>query len=240
FIANFTDDRDVLVIKPDGGEIKHTKVYSRDDNNFIQKAHVAISVDGSIKADLKTTSRGLNYDNRQDITFESEKDQKLHYKDMYGYLNGVEISKLDFDKQHDKEEPVFIEKLQVNCAKYGKKAGSKLLFAPNLFNRVQSIPTAYENRKTPFEIQRSFIDEDEYLFSIPANMSIEALPDNIKVDKDFGSYEMTIEKIDDQNFKYKRILILNSGVYEKEKYKEYRSFIKTIVKKDKSKLVLTT
>ena len=38
--ANFTDDRDVLVIKPEGGEIIRTKNYENKDNSQIVKATI--------------------------------------------------------------------------------------------------------------------------------------------------------------------------------------------------------
>ena len=35
--ANFTDDRNVVVIKPEGGEIIRTKIYENKDNSQISK-----------------------------------------------------------------------------------------------------------------------------------------------------------------------------------------------------------
>jgi len=50
---------------------------------------------------------------------------------------------------------------------------------------------------------------------------------------------MQIEKIEKNKIKVTREYMLLEGLFSKEKYKEYRAFKKKIVKKDKSKFILT-
>ncbi len=61
FTAGFTDDRDVLLVKPEGGEIVHTKVYEADDS--IQKTTATINLDnaGGFTADVNITTTGFQY-----------------------------------------------------------------------------------------------------------------------------------------------------------------------------------
>ena len=236
FIANFTDDRDVLVVTPEGGEIKHTKIYNASENKQHQKANVIISKNGALKATVNIASRGVNYNNRMYLTSLSEKDKKIVYKNDYSYVNGLEVSKIEI--LNNKEEITLREKVELSTLAYVQKAGSSFLFAPNIFNRQQTIPPSYSNRKTPLKIQRSESELDEYEIIIPEGMSVEGVSDNIEITEDFGSYKVSI-MVNSNSIKYKRELIINAGVYDQSTYTKYRNFIKNIVKTDKSKLVLT-
>ncbi|PHS53544.1 MAG: DUF3857 domain-containing protein [Lutibacter sp.] len=74
YIANFTDDRDVIVIKPEGGEIKHTKKYKTEENLQFTKGSYTIDSLGNIGALIKIESFGTQYnDNLDDCEGESQK-----------------------------------------------------------------------------------------------------------------------------------------------------------------------
>lgn len=59
FIGDFTDDRNVLVLTPDGGKIVRTKVYEAEES--LQENHLNISIDiqGNTVADFQGVSRGI-------------------------------------------------------------------------------------------------------------------------------------------------------------------------------------
>ena len=113
-----------------------------------------------------------------------------------------------------------------------------MLFAVNTFNRSLFIPKRFTNRKLPFEISRGTIEQDEFEIGLPANYTVEALGNNIKVENKFGQYQFNITKINDNKLKYKREFILNEGVYPPEDYEDYRNFRKKIANQDKTKIVL--
>lgn len=237
FIANFTDDRDVLVVTPEGGKIKHTKRYDASENNKHQKATVTILQNGMFKATVNVISKGTYYDDRMPLTTLSEKDQKIAYKSDYSSVNGLEISQIKIT--NNKENSVLEEKMTLKTTAYIQKAGPSFLLAPNIFNKQQTIPPNYSNRQTPFKIQRSQKELDEYEISIPPGMIVEGMPENIELIEDFGVYKVTLTVTPEQTISYRRELMLNAGVYDKAAYNNYREFIKKIVKTDKSKLVLT-
>jgi len=103
--GTFTDDRDVLVIKPEGGEIKHTNILS-DKNSFQKtKANYTISNDGSITAQVEIKSAGIQYDQHYDLEKKSERDIKKHYKSNYWpYINNLTIDKHSFANDKDSFE----------------------------------------------------------------------------------------------------------------------------------------
>lgn len=234
--ANFTDDRDVLIITPQGGEIVHTKQYKTEENLQESSAKIMLASNGSIQAELNIASRGTQYGMHSRIENENEKDQKLYYKERFDHINNLEVQAISLD--NDKNDIVFTEQLKLSASKYGSKAGSRILLKPNLFNKKGSAPPRYENRHLPFEIDRGFTDVDSYDIHLPEGLEVEALMKSVHIENEFGSYSISIEQVSANLLVYKRKLVVNKGEYSKEDYAQFREFYLSIVKHDKSKIVL--
>jgi len=235
--GTFTDDRDVLVITPEGGKIVHTGIY--DINNNYQKtiASYKVSDDGSIEADVNINTGGIQYDDHYVLEGKSKKDIEKYYKNRYwSYINNLHITNYSFN--NIKDSVVFKENVKIKATNYATFSGDRMLFVGNALNRFSSVPKRYRNRKLPLEITRSFIDTDSFSITIPENYTIEALPKSVIIENKFGKYVISIEKTSDNTLKYNRSLLLKKGVHPANDFKEYRNFRKVIAKNDKSKIVL--
>jgi len=236
--ANFTDDRDVLIVTPSGGQIVHTKIYSTNENSQIINSDITLDSLGGFKAKLNITSKGTQYDKYSHIEVQTEKENKLYYKDVFSDINNLQVNSMLFN--NDKNNIVFKEDLDLQVDKYVTKAGDRWLMQPNFFNKFKTAPPRYKNRKLPFEIDRGFVDEDHYQITLPDNVKVEALQDDVVIKNKFGEYHYSIKQIDDKNLVFKRKIIINKGQFSKEDYGAFRKFRLAIVKHDKSKIVLTT
>lgn len=235
--ANFTDDRDVLVITPEGGKVVHTKTYNTEENLKTTIAKVEIDENGAISADVKITSEGTQYSYHKNIGGMNEKDKAMYYKEQYfDNINNLEI--LNMSHENNKDEIVFKEQLELAASKYASVIGENILLAPNMFNKRTVIPPKYKERKLSFTISRGYTDIDEYEVVLAENLEIEALKKAVSIKNKFGLYEVSMDKESENKFKYKRKLIINKGDYKKEDYQEFRAFYLKIAKHDKSKIAL--
>jgi len=234
--ANFTDDRDALVITPDGGKIVHTNAYTALNSAQNTKATVIINGQGQMSATLNITYKGSQYDNHTHLENKNLKDQKLYYKNYYDNINNLKIE--DIVIENDKDNIVFTERLKFKADKYATKAGNRLLVAPNLFNKRSYIPPRYDNRTLPFQIDRGYKDIDVYTITIANNFNFETLKESVDIVNKFGSYKVSIQKKDEKKITYHRELIIKKGKYSKNDYKNFRAFYEDIVKHDKSKIAL--
>ncbi|WP_369992582.1 DUF3857 domain-containing protein [Winogradskyella sp.] len=236
FTAGFTDDRDVLLVKPEGGEIVHTKVYKADDS--VQKTTATIEMDetGSLIADVDIVTTGYQYNLHEGIENKTARDQQLYYKEYWDNINNLTIDNIVIE--NNKDNIVFKEDVKLSSTNYASKSGTRLIFQPNMFNRVTNIPPRYTERKLEFKIDRSFKDVDEFIIKFPKTHKVEAFTEGKTIETKFGTYKFKIEQLDDNSIKYTRTYILNKGNYQKEDYKAFRDFRKKIVKNDKTKVVL--
>ena len=231
FLGDFTDDRDVLVITPEGGIIKRTPAYINDNNLQIIKADINLLPNGNIIATLEKKSYGSQYNDRYHIESYTKKEIDKYYKsNIWDYNNNLEIISNEFT--NDKKNIAFTEKLNVNIAKFAAVKDSSYLFKLNVFNRITRAPKRYRNRQRSLEIARGFTDRDEFTFTIPEGFSLLNLPENKEVSNKFGIYKITFEKLNDTKFIYKRVFSLLKGTHPKGDYKAYRKFRKTVAKYD--------
>lgn len=234
--ANFTDDRDALILTPEGREIVHTKIYSAQENLLDTKASVILTADGDLMANISLNSHGAQYGHHEGIQTSTQKVQKLHYKNYWHNINNVDVVSIIFN--NDKDAIIFTEKVSLTAKKYASKVGNRLFLSPNFFNVLSNVPARYRDRKLPFEIERGFYDKDEYDISIPSSFKIESLQKETHLENKFGKYSYAVTKNDDNTLKFKRTFILNKGAYAKEDYEDFRNFWLEVVKQDQSRIIL--
>jgi hypothetical protein len=239
FIAGFTDDRDVLLITPEGGKIEHTRSYSKDENLQHTKADIELKYDGSIIGEVSIKTYGYQYALHDYIERKTARDQELYYKERHwDYINNLSIDAMEI--VNDKDSVVFTENVKLSAQNYATKSGNRLLFQPNAFNKVTDTPARYKNRMLDFEIERGFTDKDEFTLQLDSNLEIEAMPNDVSIETKFGTYTFSITKLSENQLLYKRIYVLNKGYYAKEDYEAFREFKLNVAKYDKTKIVLLT
>ncbi|MGR7812361.1 DUF3857 domain-containing protein [Lacinutrix undariae] len=236
FIANWTDDRDALVITPQGGKIVHTTSYSEKESVQDTKAEVVLNGNGTINGNVTITTTGYQYALHEGIQNRPVREHDLYFKNHWDYINNLSVTDINFT--NNKDVVVFTENATVNATSYAQKSGSRLLVIPNMFNRVTYTPTRYKNRTLDFEIQRGFTDVDTFIITLDDAYSVEAMPEPVNITNKFGSYSAAITIDAAGKLLYKRTYMLRKGFYPKEDYASYRAFIASIVKHDKAKMVL--
>jgi Domain of Unknown Function with PDB structure (DUF3857)/Domain of Unknown Function with PDB structure (DUF3858) len=235
FIGDFTDNRNVLVVKPNASKILKTTLYPDNLNHQKTKASININSDTSMDSEITIKTKGIQYDNRFFIERESKKNIIKHYKNYWSNVNNLEVLKYAFN--NDKNEVEFTETVNIFAKNYASLTGERFIFSPNAFNKNTFIPNRYRNRKLKIEIQRGYLDEDNFQITIPEGYEIEALPKNISIKNKFGEYVIQIENVNNKII-YSRKLLINKGDYPKEEYESYRDFRKKVFKLDNSKIVL--
>lgn len=236
FIGDFTDDRNVLVVKPSGGEIVRTTAYLNGQNRQNTNAAYTLSSDGAIIAKVKINTTGVQYDDRFSLENDTDQDVEKHYKKYWSNINNLNLKSFEF--ANDKDDVVFEEKLEINANNYASLSQDRMIFVLNAFNKSEYIPKRYRERKRPFVINRGYLDNDTYEIGIPEEFRIESIPESQTISSEFGEYKMEVRLNDEGILHYEKSLALKAGKYPATKYNDYRNFRKKITKLERSKVVL--
>jgi hypothetical protein len=235
--GTFTDDRDVLVIKPEGGEIVRTKIYDDKGNTQIDKGNYSVDENGNFSGSLSIVSEGSQYSSKSRIEHLQPTEKEKHYKGYWDNINNLKLEKITF--LNDKNNVRFTESIQLSATNYGSISTNKIIFPIDAFNQQSANVKRVRNRKNPFQIQRGYLDTDEIEINLPTGFNIEFLPANYELKGKFGEYKTEIIKTENNKLVYKRSMFLNKGKYSNKEYDEYRLFIEQVSRNDNAKIILT-
>jgi Domain of Unknown Function with PDB structure (DUF3858) len=234
--ANFTDDREVVLIKPDGGEVVRTKNYEDAENKQITKGSYSLNENGDFLGKIAMVAEGTQYANKARVERMQPKDKDAYFKEYWDYINNLKISNLKI--ANNKEKIALTIDVELQAATYAAINGNTIMFPLNAFNKYSEVPQRCRNRNNPLEISRGFYDEDEVEITIPENFTIDAKPSNFDIKDKFGEYKIEIISVGPTKLTYKRSLLIKKGLYDKSEYENYRKFTEQIVKADNSKILL--
>jgi len=235
--GTFTDDRDVLIIKPEGGEIVRTKVYEDFGNTQKDKGLYSIDENGNFSGSLSIVSEGSQYNTKARLETLQPTEKEAHYKDYWSNINNLKLGKISFT--NNKENVQFTEDVQTSALNYAAISANKMIFTLNAFNQTSANVKRIRNRKTPLQIQRGYLDSDEIEINLPTGYTIEFLPQNFELKGKFGEYKTEIIKKENNKLTYKRSIFINKGQYSSKEYDEYRLFMEQVARNDNAKIILT-
>jgi hypothetical protein len=236
FQGSFTGDRKAIMVTEKGGKIVNTHRYSWDQNSQNRVADVFLELNGDAKAKVRTTYRGLQYENH-DLNFVLNK----QYDDQRKWiLSNTQIPSFDivsFSMTNKKDKiPSAIVNSDFTLKRWATASGKRIFITPNLMNRSTHIPERVESRKTKVVTSFAYSDSDTIRFHIPDGIYPEFLPQPISIKSRFGEYEVgyTLEQ---NQLLYVRRVRMNKGEFPPESYTEMVEFYKSISKADNTKIV---
>ena len=235
FIGSFTDDRHVLLITENGGVLKKTKTYSAEEST--QSRHIAFSMndDGSGQAAVKTTYRGIQYNNVASLLQEDEAGRRKHVNNRT-HLPGFELTEYKLT-EHKEVIPWIEEEENFRLKSIGSQMGDRMLVPLDLLNKFETVLPKLNARKSDLRIRRAYTDIDSVSFTIPPGYVFYSKPENVSFQSDFGEYreEVTIQG---PTIQYIRYLKMNKGLYPASRYNDLSDFFDKIVKADGLRVVL--
>lgn len=236
FLGNFTDDRLVLACTPQGGKLIRTPKYTAQANLEQRKASFTLNAQGDLSGTMITNFKGVNYEDRDQVIYESKTDQIKDLKKIYP-INNLEIESADL-KQYKTDQPYTTETLKITASEYGSASGDKIVFMANPANRITTPLREVRNRHFDVHINRGYTDEDEITYTIPAGYKIDLRPKNVKIEKPFGRFEASVTVNGDKVI-YSRKLQVIDGDYSKETYQDMVDFYQQVTDSDDDNITLT-
>ncbi|GAB3170940.1 DUF3857 domain-containing protein [Telluribacter humicola] len=236
YLGSFTSDRQVLLITEEGGKLVRTPTYQPSDNLQQRQARVKLSDNGEATVIMNTLYTGLQHDERAGVlhALGAEDQKKWILKRLS--LPSVEIRNFEL-KESRKGMPVVEENLNLFVRNVCTRSGTRLFLTPNLLNQVRSTPAPNTDRKFDFEQPLHYTDEDSIQFELSEGYASEYLPQPVKIESGFGSYESSVIQ-SGNTITYVRRVVMKKGRYPAAEYSAWVDFLKKIAKADKNQVVL--
>lgn len=235
YLGMSSQDRRVLLITPQGGEIAHTPIWGNEDNITKEDVKIKLAKDGSAAITYQGDKYGGEHDRWRALSFYASQEEVETEVRKLGRLPSLSLG--DVSIENSDQAPKSRLAFDATTARYASKAGKRLFVPLNLICPKTDIPDPVLERKYPLVINYGYTKESVINFDLPIGYRVESLPENILLDTSFGTYEMTVQQEGDQLIYYRKLII-----YAKEQpaavYDDFRNFYSAIVKADASKMVL--
>lgn len=229
FLGDFTDNRNVLLVKPEGGEIVKTRRYDTSDNLQEIQCDINIERSGKFTAELERKNFGISYGEKYRIEQQKQEIKEIYYKEELSNLKKLQLKRLAFED--DKNEPKFTEKLSLEGEKLAISAGKRLLLSLNfIYPKTFKLPRE-QHRLYPVRIARGQTHKENFRYRLPEGYEVESIPDSSEIKTDFGKFKFSVQQKKEGEInviEVKREYVLNEGTWAPETYADLRDFIKKI------------
>lgn len=236
YLGTSLEDRNVLMITPEGGKIVRVEAYRPEDNFQKTTGSIVLNPSGAILAEMNRITKGSQYELRYFLNFKSPDEVDSYYKNEWQYINGLSVFDIDFE--NDREEIVFTEKLKLKSENYTNPVSGGFLFAPNVFNQGMRVPPRMTDRKQDLEISYGYRDVDEIEIEIPESFVVDGLPEPVELKTRFGAYKVEFSLLESGNIQYLREVQIEKGVFPPSDYEEFREFRREISRMDQMKILI--
>lgn len=239
--GNFTDDRYALKLSAEGGEIVKTRHYSEEDNLQETKCELRLNADGGFSASYFRNSYGVPYGNIYPLEKIPEKKQKKYYRETWGQLQNIDFKKIDL--QNDREKIEFKEGLEFTGTGLATKAGNRMLIPLSFVRQGVISVERQEKRIRPLMIRRGKTFKDEFIYHLPENFDIEALPESQTITSEFGEFQIKISTAvqeGNNQIKVNRSLVIKEGEWPAPEYQKFYDFINKVNRLNNLKAVIVS
>jgi hypothetical protein len=235
-LGTFTEDRNTLVVTPDGGTLVRTGSTRPGDNRLIRRAAVLLAEGGRGAADITTFYTG----NQQgDVRLRlagatpRERDDWLR-RDLD--IASFDVRKADFSDVDRKANELTL-RASVDIPALATASGGRLFFRPNLVNRWTLRLPKNAARKHPVRLPFAAVDADTIVYQVPNVFHVESAPSPVSLETPFASYAASVV-VNGTTIEYRRRLELKTRSIDVSRYEEFREFLDQVVKADQAQVVL--
>ena len=235
-LGEMSGNRKVYIFDENGGKVISSQNFDHQNNLLTTKGVINIGLDGNTDFVINETSQGLFYDDNSYYKSLVRKDQESSYKRKFPNLVLPTIQDISFKDSW--KDAKFETHLKISSKNYVKKQGNNLIF--NLIpinNEISTLKTA-KQRNYDFHVHRGYTDYIEFEINVPQGLKSEIKIQPIDLKSEFGSYQLTVEKVNNSKYIIKRKYQQIKGNYDKSKFNDYVEFRRQVASNDNIKTLL--
>jgi transglutaminase-like putative cysteine protease len=235
YIGGFTDDRYALVANRNKPKLVKTPKYTFEDNLLKRKSIIEVNKEGGVVGSFQAEYHNIQSEKRW---FQIDENLREQMDNLYKLVNvkGFSIQNLEYEFIDD-AHPIVYEHIDFKARQVARMASTKMLLPLFYLNKKGRKLKSDENRRFEIVLKRGSTNIDTVVYKIPAQFSINSLPDSISINSDFGHYQSNTW-IDGDQIIYTRKEIVYDGRFPPERWEDFRTYKNAVRKADKATAVL--
>ncbi|MEM1215864.1 MAG: DUF3857 domain-containing protein [Bacteroidota bacterium] len=235
YLGRFTNNRRVLLVTPEGGQLTRTPHLSVADNVTEEKVNITLAAEGGAALTYEGQFQGISHEAwRNRKTYRSAQDIEEAVRKL-GKLPNLTIDEVNLTAAADAPRSSLTFAAQAD--RYAARAGKRLFVPLNLICPLEKVPDAAETRTFPVVVNYGYTKNTTARFQLPAGYTVESLPKSVELDTPYGQYQLTVEETAEQVV-LQRSFRFYDQEYPPEEYAAFRDFLAQVAKADGAKMVL--
>ena len=226
-----------LVVAGEAGQLLRMPILPPEASSFDRQTSVVLTPEGSITATVRERANGQTaVDFRRQFRGLSSVEYLKMIENWVSYgATGAVVSRVE--PKDNNEGGRFDLDVDFTAVNYAQLMQNRLLvFKPAIVSRQESLSLTEPTRKHPVVLEsRSF--SETVRVKLPAGFEVDELPDPLKLDASFGSYNTTYA-VKDGELIFTRTLAQRAGTIPVAQYQIVRSFFERIRAAEMSPVVL--
>ncbi len=237
YLSAFSDNRDVLMLTPDGGIPVKTPQNKPGFNQLCRAANIVINEKDEMKGNVVLKYSGYFWEKEQHRVIDESKSKVDNYLNAKFRLGSYAIGNYKISENKIGIIPNLVETIPISGEGNLSRSQQRLFLSPRIFGLHITSPS-FNVRKEPFELHQTYEILDTMIFNLPGNYKLEPTVGS-NLNFPFASYSCKSEVINKNILKVTIAYKQTSGVYTPEQFADYIRLYKQISADDDTKLVLT-
>lgn len=220
-------DTYALLVADGHGELIHTPLLAPDTNLLLRTGHFTLSADGALAGEIVESRSGDHaWQERAALVHanEQQRTQRIERR-LNRSLKGFTLEKCDI-QQLDQIQQQLVISLKLSEPGYGQIRGPLMFMRPRVLGE-KSFALERKPRQYPFQFERTSRETDTFEIDLPKEYAVDDIPDPVKVDAGFASYQSKIE-VEGSKVRYSREFVRRDVLIGPERTEELRKFLGTI------------
>lgn len=209
-----------LMVTENGGELIRTPLLAPDDNRIVRDGHFVLSADGALSGEVSEDRSGdFAMSERDRWRGRDQRERTTDFERFLGRsIQGFTLTSMDVQHADEPRSDLLIS-YKFTTSQYGQPRGLLMLVRPRVLGE-KSYSVEHKTRRYPIELSSTANETDTYEIELPNDYTIEDIPDPVKIDVGFASYESKVE-VEGSKLIYRRQYIVRDLSVPVEKYKDW-------------------
>jgi hypothetical protein len=227
YLSSFTDNRNVLLLTPDGGYLVKTPAYKEKENVLIRTITVHIDSTDAITATANYMCAGLFHDREKAAKDNSNEDTRNALNHKFS-LPSCRVESYKFAEGLEGKIPYIKEEINLLGSAKVNRTMKRVFVDLAIVKGNKEVPETDEKRTTPFSLGVSFQSRDTITYKIDGSYKPEMLPEDVNITNKFGEYHHKVTFEAPNVLKVINYYCQEEGVYDADLFAAYVELCKAV------------
>jgi hypothetical protein len=226
-----------LLIEGADSQVFQIPVMSPDLNTVRRSASLQLAADGTLKGNITVRRFGDLAEDGRYIFAHEDGTRQQEYVDhsVSGDLMAASVTGLKVENVAALDKDL-TTRFDLTADHFANSVGPLIMLRPRVFGSY-ALPVDHKSRKVAIDLHETMQGTDSFDIQLPDGYTVDELPDPVKEDFGFASYESST-KLDGRTIHYTRTFTLRQVSLPADRYADLQRFAGIIAADEDSRVVL--